>query len=396
MDKYDAVDIHLIQFMYVKNNSFPSLRLKNINKELLDKEIVNVKETKELFNNKFLPLSNNEIYYGKPLTFEVDSTKEIVTSLYVNEIDFITILKQKCTERNIIFTPLSSKIRFYLYTINNQQYIITVNDLEGGRRVKEVYNLSGFKILADVIDQEISKNKFIRNIKNISIEFEENTVTRKNIQVKLPILKLKPTKYTNAPNPKIGSLDLETFRDTGSNSKVYAIGFSNLSMLKTEIKSNMYYLTRDGTTSKEIIIKCINEMLTPKHRDHIYYVHNLGGFDIVFLLNALKETNKEKGMEYYKIKTIFRDSKVLKCSVMVKTPSGYNKITLIDSYNLLIDNLDNLSKAFGSNTKKGVFPYTFVTSNTLNYKGNTPPIDYYKIKNKIISSEKYKLLYKSD
>jgi hypothetical protein len=36
-------------------------------------------------------------------------------------------------------------------------------------------------------------------------------------------------------------------------------------------------------------------MLSVKNRDHIYYTHNLGGYDIVFLLKALKEANKQKG-----------------------------------------------------------------------------------------------------
>jgi len=46
MDKYEAIDVESIQFMYVVNNSFPSLRLKNINKESFDKEIVSIKDTK--------------------------------------------------------------------------------------------------------------------------------------------------------------------------------------------------------------------------------------------------------------------------------------------------------------------------------------------------------------
>lgn len=65
----------------------------------------------------------------------------------------------------------------------------------------------------------------------------------------------------------------------------------------------MYYLTEDGKTSQDIILKCIDDMLSIKNRDHIYYTHNLGGFDIVFLLKALKEANKEKGFEDYNIKS---------------------------------------------------------------------------------------------
>jgi len=343
-----------------------------------------------------LPLSTNEIYYGKRLTFDVDSTTQFVSSLYVNEIDFIQVLKQKYTERDTPFIEFESNTRFYLYTINELQYIITIKDLEKGKTIKDVYNLSGFKIVGNVIDTKISERRFTREIKNISIEFEEDHVIRKDIQIKLPCMKQKYSKYTNMPDSNIGTFDMETFRDTDSNSQVYALGFSNLSMLENKNKSSTYYLNEHGKTSNEIIVKCINDMLTSKNRNHIYYTHNLGGFDLVFLLYALKATNTEKGMEYYIIKTNFRDNKILKCTVKVKTKSGYDKITFIDSYNLLPDSLDNLSKSFGSKTKKGLFPYDFVKTNTLNYVGNTPSIEYYKVKNKIISHEDYNVLYKPD
>lgn len=59
-------------------------------------------------------------------------------------------------------------------------------------------------------------------------------------------------------------------------------------------------------------------MLSVKNRDHIYYTpHNLGNFDLIFILKAMKDANKEKGYEHYIINSILRDSKVLKC---VKEP----------------------------------------------------------------------------
>lgn len=103
MDKYEATEIELIQFMYVVNNSFPRLQLKNINKAFLDKEIVNISQTKKVFSHKVLPLSNNEIYYGERLSFDVvagPSNKQLVSSLSVNGLDFIQILKQKAIEKN--------------------------------------------------------------------------------------------------------------------------------------------------------------------------------------------------------------------------------------------------------------------------------------------------------
>jgi len=121
--------------MYIVNNSLLTLRFKNINKEPLDKNLVNVKQTQKLFSNKILPLTINEIYYGKLLPFELDSAKQFVSSLNVGAKDFINILKEKytiagrATRENKLFIEFKSNIGFYLYTINRLEYIITVNGL---------------------------------------------------------------------------------------------------------------------------------------------------------------------------------------------------------------------------------------------------------------------------
>jgi len=253
----------------------------------------------------------------------------------------------------------------------------------------------GFKVLSNVIDEKVGEDSFIRNINNTKLHFENGKVITKILPIKLPLLKYKPSKYKGMANPNIGAFDIETYKHKDGNSKVYALGFTNLEKSKySEVFK--YYLGYQGKTSDDIIIKCINDMLTVKNRDHIYFTHNLGGFDIVFILAAMKRVNIEKGFEYYIIDTRLRDTKVLKSVVRVKTPSGYSKITLVDSYNLLIDSLDNLCKSFGSNVKKGLLPYGFITYETLNYVGNTPSIEYYKVKNKTIELQDYIELYKKD
>lgn len=69
-----------------------------------------------------------------------------------------------------------------MYTINQREYIITVNDLNDIKTTKNVYSLSGSNIINNVIDQRISKNKFSRKIGNILIEFSdtgENNIIKK-------------------------------------------------------------------------------------------------------------------------------------------------------------------------------------------------------------------------
>ena len=391
MSKYDADQVTLIQVMYVLNNSLPKLRLKNINKVYLDKNIINVTKTKRNFSENFLPLSTNEFFYGKPMRFDRDN---FTSNFIINDIDFLDLVKKEY-ELNKDFSDIIDKTRFYHYVIKDKQYVIVVRDIDVNKSRKDVYNMHGFKILNNVIDEKLSNDSFIREIANSKFFFEKGIVKKKIFPVKLPILKSKPSKYKGMANTNIGSFDIETYKDYDGNSKVYALGFTNLGKLKDNIV-NIFYLGIDAVTPKELIIKCIDDMLSSKNRDHIYYTHNLGGFDIVFVLHTLRTVNYEKGFNYYIIDTKLRDSKVLKCVVRVKTSSGYSKITFIDSYNLLTDNLDNLSKSFGSKVTKGILPYTFIRADTLNYVGNTPAIEHYKLKNKIISLSCYKELYKKD
>ena len=395
MSKYNSDQVTLIQVMYIVNNSFEKLRLKNINKVSLDKNIINISKTKRSFSDKFLPLSTNEIFYGKLLTFETKGN--CVSKLKIKDIDLIDLIKKEYEEKNHKpFKALSAdKTRFYHYVIKDKQYVIVVTDIDAKKSRKDVYNMHGFKILNNVIDENLSNDCFIREIDNSKFLFDKGIVKKIIFPVKLPILKCKPYKYRGMQNTNIGSFDIETYKDSDGRSKVYALGFTTLEKFKDNIVQT-YYLGEDALTPKELIINCINDMLSSKNRDHIYYTHNLGGFDIVFVLYALRTVNTEKGFNYYIIDTKLRDSKVLKCVVRVKIPSGYSKITFIDSYNLLTDNLDNLSKSFGSKVTKGILPYTFIKAETLNYVGNTPPIEYYKVKNKIITLSCYNELFKKD
>ena len=391
---YNAIDINLIQIMYVMNNSFPKLRIKNINKIDLDKNIINIKQTKQNFSDSFLPLTTNEIHYGTKLSFESDSNTNLVSTLEVCGIDIISKIRDEYKIKDKNFTSFPTDTRFYHYEKKDKNYLIAVKDIDNNKTTKVVYNLHGSLILT-VTDEILDNECFNRVINSAKFYFEKDEVKGKSLPVKLPLIKPKPTKYKGMANPNIGSFDIETFKDYDSNSKVYALGFTNTEKAKDK-QVTIYYLGRDGNTSDEIIIKCIDDMLKPQNNNHIYYTHNLGGYDIVFILAALRRENTRKDCKHYIMNSKLRDNKILKTSISVKTPSGYSKITFIDSYNLLTDNLDNLSKSFGSETKKGLLPYTFIRSDTLNYVGNTPPIEYYKRKNKIITKSEYKSIFKTN
>ena len=126
-------------------------------------------------------------------------------------------------------------------------------------------------------------------------------------------------------------------------------------------------------------------MLVNKYNNYIFYVHNLGHYDIVFMYNILLKVNLDKGYEYYILNTTMRDNTIIKLEIKIKVYSmtkenkyRYIKISFVDSLNLLNSSLDKLTRAFNIDVKKGNFPHTFVNRNTLNYIGNKPDYKFYE------------------
>lgn len=241
----------------------------------------------------------------------------------------------------------------------------------------------------DVICDE---STFTRQISNTNITIYNDKILKIQMDKYLSIIKQYNVEYKARSNPNIGALDLETFLDLDGYAKVYALGF-----VINEEQAVTFYLN-EHQNSDDLVLECFDLLLTNKYNGYINYVHNLGGFDAIFILKILKEANKRKGYEYYKLVTTFRDNKLLKLEIKVtkqsnrpvlnkkqdnndnlsSKQSSFNKITLIDSYNLLSSSLEKLSHSFGVEVTKGHFPHNFVKKDTLNYIGNTPSIEYWK------------------
>jgi len=342
--------------------------LKNINKQTFKPRLVNVRDVKKSFSNKYLPLTMNEFTYGKKKEFHT----------------FIT------------YRNFSTNSRTYVDEESN--VIRKVTNISDTSFKKEIFDLSSGKLLQTFIDNKIDETTFTRTRGELTLTIKEGTsetqseVTRTNILKNLP--PIKPTKKTplNTFNKNIGTLDLETFKDELEQKiKVYAIGFAyagkNIMIEKPTIKK--YYLD-EGLTPDKIVIDCINDMLQPKYNRAIFYTHNLGGYDVVFILKILLEYNKNNN-NYYKLKTSLKDNRILKLVISVKKSCSI-KITLADSLSLLPMKLDLLDKAFTTKYNKPFFPYSFVTNKTLYYIGKTPSIEFYNKPNSVMKIEDYKPL----
>lgn len=67
MSMYKVNDLELIQLLYITVSSYLKLRISNLSNIKLNKEFVNVKNTKKDFNFMFIPLTIDYNYYGEAL-----------------------------------------------------------------------------------------------------------------------------------------------------------------------------------------------------------------------------------------------------------------------------------------------------------------------------------------
>ena len=155
----------------------------------------------------------------------------------------------------------------------------------------------------------------------------------------------------------------------------------------------MYYIDDtlgllESNKSERLLLLMINELLRSKYSNIMFYAHNLGGYDAIFILSILYKYNDsvlDKKNKYI-ISTIFRDDKVIKLTIK----KDKNTLNIMDSYCVLTNSLEKLGEDFDVPTLKSKFPYTFVKENTLFYKGNTPNIEYYND----ITQDDYDKMYK--
>lgn len=357
MEEYrdQAVDCFVIIFTSLPEERNHQTPIQNVNSIPFKRNITNIKDVRKAFKSSLLPLTQDENTYGK-----------------------------RCY----------STSRSYIDHVNNVKRVVT--EISPTKTQKDIYSLDLNKHLETFIDEKIDEEAFTRHNPNskTSITIRKSEITRTSTFIKFPIIKSTQPKYSNNTfNKHIGSLDLETYYNsvTGKN-EVYSLGFayagSNQVLTSTPFIKT-YYL-EPGKKSSDIVLDCINDMLNTKYHNGIFYTHNLGGYDAVFILKILADYNKEVGANYYKMKAVLRDNRIIKLQISIKkSKSVTNTIFLFDSLALLPMSLSNLAKGFSTTYEKPFFPYSFITEKTLYYVGNTPGIEYYQTNKNAITLEEY-------
>ncbi|KAI5980362.1 mitochondrion dnapol [Pisolithus orientalis] len=399
--KYDIDSIpDTIVISYKELDISTKLEFFSLNKKELNKSILGEVKNKELFSNRYLPLTYDNSYFGNLI--ETDLKYKYIKLLISNNLKtgmkypnilmdldlikncniYIKTMKFKNKETKIVIININLYEYMTYLTKNklneksNLLSDISLNSLNDSFKLRFVFDLNTGILLYEVLDYKINSNVFIRKIKNFTIKIEENKVVEVSRSLNLDYIKQPKFKSNFITNPNLGVLDVETFVNSQGLGQVYCIGFCSL--LEKD-KVQVFYLSDLGPSlnSDLLIINCINSMLVNKYHNYYWYIHNMGKFDIVFIHKTLEEYNLNYKKVYYILNTTYKDGKMLRLIIKRKINNKYIKITLLDSYNILSDSLESLTKEFNVDNLKGSFPYSFVKENNLNYIGETPEIKYY-------------------
>ncbi len=111
----------------------------------------------------------------------------------------------------------------------------------------------------------------------------------------------------------------------------------------------------------------IESILLRKYDFYSVYIHNFAKFDVFFLFKTLIKLGN--------IRPIIHKGKIISIKLFFGENNQYN-ITFIDSYQILLTSLSKLAVSFNVE-EKGIFPYSFVNENNLDYIGEVPDFKYF-------------------
>lgn len=397
---YNRLDEYLDTYNLKENDiSYVMLSFRQKDKKLLSE--FSLSEKQHISKSEFIntekklnvPLSVNEDSLGKPLSVIVSYgvITYIKTTINDIEVNFLDLIRKRAKvlrlnhKDNII--NFDENFRFYKLK-DKGDYVLAIKKLSDNSFDKIRYSLSGV-VLSHVTDNAVD-NLILRSSGERLITINNGKIVNTRQNIKLKALELPNNKPLFVENKNIGVIDIETYRAVDNTFKVYALGF------KTNLadKAKIYYLDKEkgDLNSDKIVLSLVDELLRSKYENVTFYCHNLGGYDIVFILNILYKYNDRIDSEKeplnnnkYNVYCTLREDKIIK----VKIKKANNSFVILDSYAMLPSNLAKLGKDFDVPTLKSVFPYKFATADHLFYEGAKPSIDNYEN----LSKEEYDTMF---
>lgn len=356
----------------------------NARKLIKDKEFYSLKLELNLFesawlNDSFKPSDFDKLKYKYPL---LEFNKEGFLEPEHLELEGFN-------PENIKVYLKDKKLKYYHIHLRKYkgQVFVTINaKLNNSQFLRAAFNDKGYKIIEIIETFQLDKNIVTRSRGNILYTYSQGKLLLSERLTPLkPIVYKDNSKKRRSPNQAFGTLDLETFNFKDL-ARVYASGYYTNDPKELQL----FYIERDFDSFK-LIHNTIDALLRNKYKGKVFYVHNLGNFDSIFIIKALSEYNQFLPNPY-SFECVNRDKNTLKLTINRAINKKKSSITLLDSAAMLPLKLADLCKSYEleKENTKGVFPYDFVNERTLEYVGKTPDKIYYPD----LKPEEYKGLVK--
>lgn len=255
------------------------------------------------------------------------------------------------------------KVEGVHYKYSDDIFIFIHSNMENSRKITIFKKKLFYGECSDTLDSNTLIRRYDYGL-NLYIDNKNETLKYFERQIEcLPIVKVKRD-FTK--NIIISAFDIEAYSDKQSNGIfiAYAVGYINPNK-----KVFTYYLT-DFDNSKDMLKKCLMDMLESKPQLGTVYVHNLSRFDTFFIDPILLNDCDIIGKYLYN-----KDGKVLSIKVSLKSKGSF---VFRDSILMTQGSLKSLALNFNSSIIKSDFPHKYVTMERLNYIGNKPNMSYYE------------------
>jgi len=302
---------------------------------------------------------------------KVKNKQELTYSgLYQNYNDYQIPISTNPLDYGILINKIDMKDSV-VYFLHNEKGLSIVIRTYMDHNLIEFFK-SGTSLIK-FTDELMNENKFLRIIGNKKYYFKNGEQILLSSEVRTKFIS-KSSKSKDIVNNFI-TLDIETYIVDGLMTP-YLICFYDGKNLFS------FYLS-DYTSVEQMILECLQSILKRKYKGYSVYAHNLGKFDIIFLLKYLVKLGN--------IKPIIHNGKIISLTVNYGENGKY-KIEFKDSLLLLLTSLNSLCGSFKIEEGKSIFPHLFVNENNLNYKGDVPKMDEFININKK-EYQDYKLKY---
>jgi hypothetical protein len=272
--------------------------------------------------------------------------KENQIPISLNPNDYGTIIKEITLADHKIYIISDKLKRTIIFEEFEKENIITFS-----KDQKEIIKF---------IDNKFSEGKFLRKLGKKSLFFENGAKILELLTLDIPFIsKLKKDKIEI--NNFI-TLDIETYGE--SILTPYLISFYD------GVQSYSFYLS-EYNSIESMMEACFKKLFVRKYNNFSVYIHNLTKFDIYFLLKYL--------VNYVQVDPLIHNGRIIQLNISFGPDLQY-KMTLKDSYLILLSSLEKLGTNLGVQNKKSIFPHKFVNINNLNYIGQIPGIEnFFKI-----------------